>query len=400
MSINIYAFCRKERISKHNTVTIYLRFTKNRRNRYISTGIKVPVTNWDFDEQRLISNDKQLQYQISEQIESYKKRIKRLEAMDIEPTLDNVIDNSHSVNCSLSEYFRKTIARLEKAGKIGTASKYKYALSLLHQFGMDSVRFGEIDIKYLQAFELALSEKGNKPNSIATKISVLKAVYNKALNEKIFVCKDNPFEKYKISKLWTPTRKRAILKEDIQRLMQASLPEQTTQYTELARDIFLFSYFSAGINFKDISTLCYSDILNGRIFYRRHKTGKEMNCQLMPLAQHILQKYQRINVSDNDYIFPILDTRKHITETQIANRLHKVLAHINRELKKWSKHIGLHTTLTTYVARHTYATVLKRAGVNIAIISESLGHSNISTTQIYLDSFENSQIDEAMRNLV
>lgn len=113
-----------------------------------------------------------------------------------------------------------------------------------------------------------------------------------------------------------------------------------------------------------------------------------------------MQKYQRINVSDNDYIFPILDTRKHITETQIANRLHKVLAHINRELKKWSKHIGLHTTLTTYVARHTYATVLKRAGVNIAIISESLGHSNISTTQIYLDSFENSQIDEAMRNLV
>lgn len=200
MSIYIYAFCRKERISKHNTVIVYLRFTKNRRNSYISTGIKVPVTNWDFDEQRLISNDKQLQYQISEQIESYKKRIKRLEAMGIEPTFDYVIDNSHSVNCSLSEYFRKTIARLEKVGKIGTASKYKYALSLLHQFGMASVRFSEIDIKYLQAFELALSEKGNKPNSIATKISALKAVYNKALNEKVFVCKDNPFEKYKISK--------------------------------------------------------------------------------------------------------------------------------------------------------------------------------------------------------
>jgi site-specific recombinase XerD len=76
------------------------------------------------------------------------------------------------------------------------------------------------------------------------------------------------------------------------------------------------------------------------------------------------------------------------------------LAHINRELKGWSKRLGISPPLTTYVARHTYATVLKREGVNVALISESLGHSNIQTTQIYLDSFENSQIDEAMKHLL
>ena len=92
--------------------------------------------------------------------------------------------------------------------------------------------------------------------------------------------------------------------------------------------------------------------------------------------------------------------KKHKSEQQIFNRLHKVLVRINRELKEWSKRLGLKTNLTTYVARHTYATVLKRSGVNIAIISESLGHSDLSTTQIYLDSFENSQIDEAMKNLL
>ena len=239
MSINIYAFCRKERISKHNTVTLYLRFTNNRKSRYASTGIKIPVSDWDFNEQQLVSSDKYLQYRISEQLESYKKRIRQLEAMDIEPTLDNVIDYTHSINCSLSEYFNKAIERLVKANKIGTASKYKYANSLLCQFGMGNVRFSEIDIKYLQAFELALIEKGNRPNSIATKISVLKAVYNKALSEKIFVCIENPFKKYKVSKLWTPTRKRAIQKEDIKRLSQAPLPNTSTPYTELARDIFL-----------------------------------------------------------------------------------------------------------------------------------------------------------------
>jgi site-specific recombinase XerD len=73
---------------------------------------------------------------------------------------------------------------------------------------------------------------------------------------------------------------------------------------------------------------------------------------------------------------------------------------VNTNLKQISKTIGVKIPVTTYVARHTYATVLKRSGVNVALISESLGHSDLATTQIYLDSFENSQIDEAMKNLM
>ena len=104
--------------------------------------------------------------------------------------------------------------------------------------------------------------------------------------------------------------------------------------------------------------------------------------------------------ADEDYIFPILDRRIHKTEQQIYDRVRKVLKHVNKALHEWSRLLGLKIELTTYVARHTFATVLKRSGVNIAIISESLGHSDLSTTQIYLDSFENSQIDAAMQNLL
>jgi len=87
-------------------------------------------------------------------------------------------------------------------------------------------------------------------------------------------------------------------------------------------------------------------------------------------------------------------------QQQICNRVHKVIGHVNANLKRIAEMAGLKVNLTTYVARHTFATVLKRSGVNIAIISESLGHSDLETTQIYLDSFENSQIDEAMKNLL
>ena len=86
--------------------------------------------------------------------------------------------------------------------------------------------------------------------------------------------------------------------------------------------------------------------------------------------------------------------------TRIYNRVHKVIGHVNSNLKRIAEMAGLKVNLTTYVARHTFATVLKRSGVNIAIISESLGHSDLETTQIYLDSFDNSQIDEAMKNLL
>ncbi len=117
MSINIYAFCRKERISKNQTVTVYLRFTNNQKSRYVSTGIKVPVSEWDFDKQTPISTNQSIQFQILEHIERYRKRIKRLEALEIDATLDNIIDDSHTINCTVSDYFDRVIKRLEETDK-------------------------------------------------------------------------------------------------------------------------------------------------------------------------------------------------------------------------------------------------------------------------------------------
>ena len=327
--------------------------------------------------------------------------MRRLEALDEAVTFENLFDTKPIVaKYSVSLFFERQILKARQLGRISTAVKYSATHRSLQKFHPATLLFSEINVSFLFEFEQFLYNLGNKPNSIATKFSVLKAVYNKALADKVFICKENPFATYKVGSHWTRTRKRAIRKEDVQKLMQASLPNSRTAYTELSRDIFLFSYFSAGINFKDIATLRYSDLIDGRIYYRRHKTGKEMNCRLMPQAQDIVEKYSRAEASEEDYIFPILDIGTHKTKQQIFNRLHKVLVQINRELKEWSSRLGLKTKMTTYVARHTYATVLKRSGVNIAIISESLGHSDLSTTQIYLDSFENSQIDEAMKNLL
>lgn len=164
----------------------------------------------------------------------------------------------------------------------------------------------------------------------------------------------------------------------------------------LAINVFIFSYLNAGINFIDIAKLKYSNIVENHLIYNREKTKKLINVPLQTKALEIITKYHN---DKSPYLFPILSPF-HKTEIQIANRLHKVLAKINRHLKEIGEKLKLPVPLTTYVARHSYATVLKRAGVSTSIISESLGHSSERVTQIYLDSFDNEQIDEAMKNLL
>ena len=170
-------------------------------------------------------------------------------------------------------------------------------------------------------------------------------------------------------------------------------------YTCLAIDLFAFSYFSAGINFVDMAHLKQSNIVDGRLIYTRQKTNKLIRLPLQPKAREIIGKYISPSHNDQDYIFPILSSF-HKTEVQQRNRLHKVLSNVNKRLKEVGKELEIPIDLTTYVARHSYATVLKRSGVSTSLICETLGHSSEKVTQIYLDSFGNSQIDAAMQNLL
>ncbi|MDU1904838.1 MAG: site-specific integrase [Dysgonomonas sp.] len=177
----------------------------------------------------------------------------------------------------------------------------------------------------------------------------------------------------------------------------STLSKRPQSLMQFSKDLFLFSYFGCGINMIDISYLKKKNVLDDRIVYKRHKTGKRISFMLQPYAKEIIDRYKD---SDNDYLFPILDDLAHNTVEQQIRRIKKVTYVANKNLKKIGEAIGLQIPLTTYVSRHSFATILKRSGVNIAIISEALGHSDLKTTQIYLDSFDNSQIDEAMKNLL
>ena len=399
--MKIKIVCRKDAVNRNGRVPLVLRFTHRRQTKTVALGMTVDPSEWDEESQRITCgcpDCRTLQFQLDRALNEYYKKIRRLEALEIDVNFDTLFEPSQErLDCTVGTYFRRMIERMESADKHGTASKYRVTYSLWGQFHPQDMRFEEITLSLLRDFELFLRRRGNKDNSIATKFSVLRAVYNRASEERVFSSNENPFLRFKLGRLWTATRKRAISKEDIRRLKALDLSHDKTGQRLFARDIFLFSYLMAGINFHDVACLKYSDIQDGRLMYARHKTRKAMNCRINDEAQAIMNKYKNYQRAD-DYIFPILDERIHKTQKQQTDRIGKVLKAVNKSLKELGNELGLTAPLTTYIARHTFACLAVEYGMPIDVLAKILGHSNTNMTRHYAK-FSEQLIGREMRKM-
>ena len=405
MKATVEVVCYKSKPLKDGTFPLMLRVTKDRKRKYVSLGLSLHEKFWDFEKskpKRNCPNKEQIERLIAAKTAEYNDLIVEMTSQQREYTVETLVSHFHNqVRCAtVVELYDKLIDDMKRGGKLGNAGVYKYSRTSLLKFTGQRLQipFSDIDAVWLRRYENWLRTSGCGDTTISQLFRTLRSVFNKAVELQLVKRDYYPFDAYKVSKFDTRTKKRAIAKEDVRKVIALDL-SQGYPSERLARDIFVFSYFGAGINFADIALLKYGNVRDGRVQYVRKKTGKPINFLLTEEMRNIIVQYQRQGQTDEDYIFPILDRRVHRTEQQRYDRTHKVLTNTNRWLRKIGQRVGIEH-LTTYVARHTFATVLKRSGVNIAIISESLGHSDLSTTQIYLDSFENSQIDAAMVHLL
>ena len=405
MKATVEVVCYKSKPLKDGTFPLMLRVTKDRKRKYVSLGLSLHEKFWDFEKgkpKRNCPNKEQIERLIAAKTAEYNDLIVEMTSQQREYTVETLVSHFHNqVRCAtVVELYDKLIDDMKRGDKLGNAGVYKYSRTSLLKFTGQRLQipFSDIDAVWLRRYENWLRTSGCGDTTISQLFRTMRSVFNKAVELQLVKRDYYPFDAYKVSKFDTRTKKRAITKEDVRKVIALDL-SQGYPSERLARDIFVFSYFGAGINFADIALLKYGNVRDGRVQYVRKKTGKPINFLLTEEMRNIIAKYQQQGQTDEDYIFPILDRRVHRTEQQRYDRTHKVLTNTNRWLRKIGQRVGIEH-LTTYVARHTFATVLKRSGVNIAIISESLGHSDLSTTQIYLDSFENSQIDAAMQNLL
>ena len=410
MNTSISAVLYTSKKLSDGTHPLMIRLTKNRKVKYISLHISLSPEYWDFNKckpKRNCPNREQIENLIRKKTRELQNQVIEFKTSDKEYTLHTLLDQTSKLQSKVTvgEYLASYIKRLHTANRIGNADTFIHLRTALEKcFGSLEFYFGSIDVAWLKELENWFRTTAHlSENSIGIRFRSLRALYNQAIEDGIAKRSNYPFDTFKVSQFKEDTAKRALTKEQVRQIIELDvrvLSKYPKPFLQLSKDLFLFSYLGCGINLTDMLHLRYQDIFDGRVTYHRQKTGKLISFQLQPTAFNILRKYFQDKHSPDDYIFPVLRRKVHISATQQYGRVKRVTRLINRYLKLIGEHLNLPIPLTTYVARHSYATVLKRSGVPTAIISESLGHSSEKITQIYLDSFENSQIDEAMKHLL
>lgn len=399
MATTVNVVCYKSKVLKNNESPLMIRVCKDRKRKYISIGLSINPIYWDFTKNApkpQCPNKEALTTLITQKLHAYSEQIMEFKAMDRDYTASTLVEkvSKPSKLKTVGEVFLEQMQALRDAQRLSYMLTIQQTYNSLMEFNKHlNIYFVDIDVPWLKRYETWLRKHGLSGNTIKGRFVDIRTMYNIAVDENLVKVEHYPFRKFKISKLQQETAKRAITKEDVTRIMEYNTKNKLVQF---AIDIFTFSYIMGGIYFVDIASLTKENIMDNRLVYIRQKTKKLIQLPLQDKAIELIEKYHD---DDNPHLFPIL-LAYHKTEQQRLNRVHKVIVNVNKRLKKIGKELELPITLTTYVARHSHATILKKAGVATSIISESLGHSSEKVTQIYLDSFGNEQMDDAMKNLL
>ena len=232
-------------------------------------------------------------------------------------------------------------------------------------------------------YENYLKSNGLIPNTISFYMRNLRAVYNRAVEKGITVQR-NPF-RYVYTGV-DKTVKRALSVSMIRKIRDLDLRNSPSM--DYARDIFMFSFYTRGMSFVDMAYLKKKDLQHGVLSYRRQKTNQQLFIKWEKPMQQIIDKY---DTSSTPYLLPIIKDVNSDARRQYHNASHLV----NAKLKKIGVDLGLPLVLTSYVARHTWASVARSKNISLSVISEAMGHDSENTTRIYLASLDMSVIDKA-----
>lgn len=277
---------------------------------------------------------------------------------------------------------------LKNNGQIGSSIWYTYSAKSIEGFTQRDLKFSDITVDWLNKFEKHLKDEDKSYTTISMYIRPIQAMMNQAQQNGIISHSQYPFGEGRYTIPTGTGRKMALTLEQIAEVLSYPL---TTDTEKRCRDLWFFSYLCNGINMNDLLRLRYSSIQDGQIHFYRQKTirksarKKEITAELTKEMKDIIKKWGNPDKRPNNYIFPFLTDG--LTPMRERSIVQNNTSLINKKMKAIGKALG-YGNISTYWARHSYATVLKRSGANIAFISESLGHTDLKTTENYLASFE------------
>lgn len=289
----------------------------------------------------------------------------------------------------MEAFFRGRIEELEQSERYSTARNYRHTWDSFFRF-LDGRHFfvDELHKETVVSYNRFLRDSGLQRNTISFYNRVLRSVYNQAVKEG-YARQTHPFDQ-----VYTgvdTTRKRALPVETLRRM--ARLPLEDPDLA-LARDLFLFSFQARGMSFVDMAFLTRQSVRAGSIHYVRRKTGQPLIVRIEPWMQAILDRYA--DQCYGPYLLPILTS----VDPKEAHAQYTVqISRHNRMLRKVAQMAGTDLPVSSYYARHSWATLARDAAIPLSVISSGMGHTSERTTQIYLDTLDNSLVDQANRQI-
>ena len=376
--------------------TLYYQVIHNRVARQVNPGYKLFPGEWDAENVEvtfptsLEEGRRDYLLFMQENLRKDKQRMEfsilRLEQKGQPYTADDVVKAylSNADDCGFISFARNLAGQLKDIGRKRIAEIYSSAANSLERFlGGKDIPLEEVDSYLMMAYEAHLKSTGICPNSISFYMRSLRSVYNRAV-EKGLVIQQTPF--CHVYAGIDKTVKRALPLEAVRRIRDLDLRLQPP--LDYARNLFMFSFYTRGMSFVDMAFLKKKDLHNGILSYRRHKTGQQLFIKWEKPMQEIVDRY---DTSGTPYLLPVIKSGGKDERTQYLSEVHRV----NRNLRKIGEMIDLGMPLTTYVARHGWASIAKSKHIPLSTISEAMGHESENTTRIYLASLDTSAVDKA-----
>lgn len=374
------------------TSTIYYRITDKRKVTYLSSGLSLEPHYWD-DSKGVVKKNytNAITFNIS-----LNKRFIEIQRAIIELEDDGLFSidslkeklNPKIEKQSFRSFTEAVISEMFKRNQSSNALIYQTALNSLTRFKPSKgLMFTDITVRLLESYREHLEKSGCKVNTISHYLRTIRAIYNRAIKSKVVDRKYYPFSDISIKT--ERTAKRAFTKDVIKTIEHLELPNIRMV---IARDYYMLSFYLIGMNFTDMAYLTRANIVNGRIEYRRKKTGTEYSIKIL---DPIRDKFDDYFSQQRKYLLPILPD--HISEGSLEAKklIHQFIKTTNKYLKRISVQLELSKPCTTYTVRHSWATIAKRLGYSKELISEALGHQQGNQiTETYLDSFDREVIDE------
>jgi site-specific recombinase XerD len=411
MNATTTIFINRFKPNANGLCVISLRVTANRIRKYYPSGVSMGAD--DFD---MMMASKTLRGKMKDRKEGFEKLeikardiIKKLPVFSFEEFEKHFIENkglSDTVNSAFDNY----IEQLNSENRIGSAVAYRATKKSLNIFFAENkvlpktivnektfrkepasdYTFFHVTVSMLKKYEQWMYAQGNSSTTVGIYMRSLRAIFNIAIADGL-VSKDfYPFGKRKYEIPKSRNTKKALTLAQIQSIYNYQAAPGST--TERMLDYWIFIYFCNGLNVKDMAKLRYKNMQGDFLHFLRSKTEftknttEEIRVPLNDVAKAIIKKYGNKAINQDAYIFPILQPG--ITAQREYELIQQATGLINDHMKLVAAELGINAKVTTYVARHSFSTVLKRSGASIEYISEALGHSDIKTTQNYLASFE------------